>query len=50
MATLKKSAYRAKTETFEIKLKRLSLDCRAFANVLNCMPIRKIYIYGAVVL
>jgi hypothetical protein len=39
MTTLKKSAYRAKTETFEIKLKRLSLNVRALADVLNCMSI-----------
>ncbi len=39
MATLKESTYRAKTETFEIKFKSLSLDVRAFSKVLNCMSI-----------
>ncbi len=37
MTTLKKSAYRTKTKTFKIKLKSLSLDRRAFSNMLNRM-------------
>ena len=39
MAALKDPAYGAEAKTFQIKLKRLSLDCRAFSNMLYCMSI-----------
>ena len=39
MTAFKKSAYRAKTKAFEIKLKCLPLDRRAFADMLDCMSI-----------